>query len=358
MHTESSLGWGGQEIRILTEAEGMLGRGHEVTLVCPPQSNIYHEAQLRNIPVIGLEISRKRPSHLHSLFKWLKKHPVGVINTHSSTDSWLTALAVRLLKDRHSIVRTRHISAVVPNNAATRWLYTRATRHIVTTGEALRRQLIEMNRYPAERITSVPTGMDVDHYTPGDRCAARRKLGLTQDIFTIGIVATLRSWKGHQYLVDAFAQLKDHTTRLLIIGDGPQHAVLEKLIATHNLGARVIMAGNQRDVLPWLHVLDVFVLPSYANEGVPQALVQAMLCGLPVITTPVGAIPEAVRHEQTGLMVEPRQVAALRDAITRLQHDETLRSRLSQAASVYARARFSATAMLDNMERIFNRVAR
>ena len=85
------------------------------------------------------------------------------------------------------------------------------------------------------------------------------------------------------------------------------------------------MAGNRIEVLPWLQALDVFVLPSYANEGVPQALVQAMLAGLPCISTSAGSIGELALNEETALVVPSQDVNALRAAIRRLLGDATLR---------------------------------
>ena len=180
---------------------------------------------------------------------------------------------------------------------------------------------------------------------------------MPQDARVVGIIATLRSWKGHQYLLDAFAQLSDQNTRLAIVGDGPQREALQARIAELNLGDRVIMPGNQRDVLPWLQALDIFVLPSYANEGVPQAILQAMLCGLPIISTPIGSILEAIQHEQTGLIVEPRNAQQLHGAISRLLHDPELRHQLGVAARTRAQEKFGLDTMLDRMEVIFKNAA-
>ncbi len=199
----------------------------------------------------------------------------------------------------------------IAKNAATRWLYTGATRHIVTTGETLRRQLIDENRFPPERLTSVPTGIDARRFAPGDRAAARGATGLPADRTLIGIVATLRSWKGHRFLIDAFARLEGERLGLVIVGGGPQREAIEAQVASLGLGDRVVLAGDQADVLPWLQALDVFALPSYANEGVPQALVQAMLCGLACVTTGIGAIPEAARDGETAVVVPPQDVEAL-----------------------------------------------
>jgi glycosyltransferase involved in cell wall biosynthesis len=356
VHTESSLGWGGQEIRILSESQGLIRRGHDVKLICPPQARIFSEAAAWGVPVIPLPIARKHPRGIGALLKWFRANRCDVVSTHSSTDSWLSALTMLALGRPYPIVRTRHISAPVPKNAPTRWLYTRASSHIVTAGEALRKELIERNGFPAARIDSVPTGVDADRFRPGDRTATRAALGLPHDKLLIGIVATLRSWKGHRYLVEAVAGLPG-TTELIIVGDGPVREPLEALVERHGLRARVRFAGNQRDVVPWLQALDVFALPSYANEGVPQALIQAMLVGLPCITTSVGSIPELAIDGTTALVVPAQQAPPLRAAIGRLLRDPALRSALGQAARRHCEARFSYQRMLDEMERIYRQVA-
>ncbi len=356
VHSEASCGWGGQELRILAEAEGMIGRGHRITLVCPAEARIHDEARSRAIAVHPLPISRKGPGGVFALRRWLQENPCDVVNTHSSTDSWLVALASATLPGAAPIVRTRHISAPTPRNAATRWLYTRATRHIVTTGETLRRTLIEDNGYPADSITSIPTGIDTRRFAPGNRGEARAMLDLPKDAQVVGIVATLRSWKGHRYLIDAFASLADHRAMLLIVGDGPQREALAAQVAALGLTSRVRFAGNQQDVRPWLHAMDAFALPSYANEGVPQALLQAMLCGLPCVTTSVGSIGEIAKNGATALLVPVQDAAPLSAALTRLLESEELRQQLGAAARAHCLDGFGLETMLDKMETVFRNV--
>jgi hypothetical protein len=114
-HTESSTGWGGQEIRILTEAEGMLARGHRVMLLTPPLAAIYEAARQRGIPARAMPIEKKRPRGLAAMARWvaLEGKNFDVINTHSSTDAWLTALAAKCSRKAPPIVRTRHVSTAV-----------------------------------------------------------------------------------------------------------------------------------------------------------------------------------------------------------------------------------------------------
>ena len=353
LHTEASCGWGGQEIRILEEAKGLITRGHEVTLVCPSAARIYAEATRYGVPVAALPIARKNLSGLFALRRHLAQLRPDVVNTHSSTDTWLAALACATLRRGPAIVRTRHISAPVPKNAASRWLYNGAVSHVVTTGEALRRQLIDASGVVPERVSSVPTGIDPARFSPGDKRAARDALGLDPDACIIGIVATLRSWKGHLYLLEACAKLVRSDATLLIIGEGPMRGPIEAKIAELQLTKRVRLVGQQDNPEDWLRSLDIFCLPSYANEGVPQAILQAMMTGLPVVTTPVG---EAASDGETALLVPPKDAAALATAIDQLMEDPRLASRLGHAARDRALARFTREAMLDRMESVFRSV--
>ncbi|MGE0876326.1 MAG: glycosyltransferase family 4 protein [Burkholderiales bacterium] len=354
MHTESSLGWGGQEIRILSESQGLIARGHELTLLCPAEARIHDEARKRGVPVAVLPIGRKGLRGLRALIGWFRANRCDVVNTHSSTDSWLVALAALALGRPFPIVRTRHISAPVPANRLTAWLYARAASRVVTTGESIRAHLIERTGCAPERIESIPTGIDETRFRPGERDAARRSLGLPVDLTLVGIVATLRSWKGHRYLIDAVAGLPA-TVGLVIVGDGPQRDALQAQAAV--LRGRIWMPGNQDDVLPWLQALDMFALPSYANEGVPQALVQAMMAGLACVTTAAGSIGELARHEHTALVVPMQDTDALRAGISRLAGDPGLRTRLGAAARAHCVERYSYRSMLERMEAVYRNAA-
>jgi glycosyltransferase involved in cell wall biosynthesis len=352
IHTESSLGWGGQEIRILSESQGLAKRGHEVRLLCPPEARIFAEAPNWGLQPEPVPIARKNWTGFSSLKKKLQESRCDVVSTHSSTDSWLSALALVWLGRPYPMVRTRHISAPVPRNPLSHWLYAQAA-HIVTAGEALKKELVERNGLSAGRIDSVPTGIDTGRFQPGDRMAAREKLGLPKEKILVGIVATLRSWKGHRHLLEALPE----EAGLVIVGDGPQRPMLEAQVDQLKVRYKVLFAGNQRDVVPWMQALDVFALPSYANEGVPQALIQAMLVGLPCVTTNIGSMAELAIHEKTALVVPPEDPQSLRAALRTLLADPGLREKLGAAARRHCAQRFSYDTMLTRMEAIYKGAA-
>jgi len=353
------MGWGGQEIRTLTEAAGFIRRGHRVVVYAPRDSRLAAEAPRFDVPVIAVPIARKRLRGVRSLVHAFAECPVDIVNAHSSTDAWLAALACAWLgstgRRTPVLVRTRHVSVKVPRDVATRWLYRTATARIVTTGAALRDALVRDNGIDPARIDSVPTGVDEAAFAPRAREDARRGLGLPSNVPLVGIVATLRSWKGHRYLVDALSHLRHADTRLAIVGDGPQHDALRRQVHALGLDARVVFAGQQDDVRPWLAALDAFVLPSYANEGVPQALLQAMFAGIPCITTNAGAIPEIARDGDTARVVPREDARALAAAIDDVLDDPPASAAMASRARALVVPRFGLGTMLDRMEDNFRR---
>ena len=336
----------------------MQRRGHRVQLMTADIADILPAARARGLFADALPIAYKKPRGLRELRKWLRRnvHDFDVVNTHSSTDAWLVAMAGATIARMPPVVRTRHVSTPVNNSWTTRWLYQRATRHIVVTGEALKAQLVRDNGFDPSRITSVRTGIDLARFRPLDRAAARARCGVDARP-AVAIVATLRDWKGHDDLLDAWSALQVKGWQLLVIGDGPRREHLERRVAGMGLSADVRFTGNQDDVPAWYACADIAVLPSFGDEGVPQSLMQAAACGLPAVSTPIGAIAEAVRDGKTGLLVPPRDVKALASALSYLMTHDELRHHMGRAALERAQREFGIDRMLDGMEAVFANAA-
>jgi len=186
---------------------------------------------------------------------------------------------------------------------------------------------------------------------------ARKALNLDESKIIVGIVATLRSWKGHRYLIEAFSELENlENLQLIIVGDGPQNEALQQLVSKLNLNDSVLFAGRQTNVETWMHAFDIFCLPSYANEGVPQALMQAQACGIPAVTTLIGSIDEAVLKDESALIVSPESISEIKEALSNLIASPEKRTRLGEKAAEFAKTHFSDILMLDSMENIFKSV--
>jgi glycosyltransferase involved in cell wall biosynthesis len=154
--------------------------------------------------------------------------------------------------------------------------------------------------------------------------------------------------------IEAFNLLDLPQAHLLIVGDGPQREALQGLVTGLRLEGRVTFAGNQTDVVPWLQAIDVFALPSYANEGVPQAILQAFACALPVVTTAAGAIGEVAHDGDTALVVRMEDAPDLARALERLLADPALGAAMGARALALVRQRHGLDTMLDRMEAVFH----
>lgn len=315
LHTEASQGWGGQEIRIINESKIFSEKGHSVAIAANHNSPLIQNARKAGLTVIEVNLSKKNIKSLISLHTAIKYFSPDVISCHSSTDHWLSAVARFFLKNAPKIVRTRHISAKVTRNFPTKWLYNYGSDHIMTTGNEIRNALLGDNFVKEKNISSVPTGINENLFIHGDKKIARSVTKLPESKIIIGIIATLRSWKGHSYLIDAVSEIPNNSIQLVIVGDGPQKENLQNQVKLLGCEKKIKFVGQQDNVLPYLQSFDCFALPSYANEGIPQALLQAMAIGLHIITCAIGGIPEAIESYPRNTIVSTKSSDALKDAI-------------------------------------------
>ena len=189
---------------------------------------------------------------------------------------------------------------------------------VITVSEDLRRQAIAQG-VPAEKITAIRNGCDTSIFYPGDRAAARERLGCEPSAELIVYAGNLLVTKGLRELVEAFVELAKNRPRLrlAIVGQGPYGDSLARRAAAAGLEKRVMLPGRADAVgiANWMHAADIFCLPSY-SEGCPNVVVEALACGRPVVASNVGGIPELV-GKASGLLVPPGDSGALREALDR-----------------------------------------
>jgi glycosyltransferase involved in cell wall biosynthesis len=179
------------------------------------------------------------------------------------------------------------------------------------------------------RIFSAPAGVDTSRFHPEvDATAVKQEFGFTPDEFIVGIVAVIRTWKGHQYLVEAVKDLaqKGYDLRLMIVGAGPYEPTLKQLIDELGIGERVIFTGHRTDVPELIKAMSCLVLPSTKNEATSQVLPQAMAEQVPVISSDAGGLAEVIPSRDVGLLVPAADAGALADAIAWI-HDHPQESR-------------------------------
>jgi glycosyltransferase involved in cell wall biosynthesis len=355
IHTESSMGWGGQEIRIVQEALGMMKRGHRLIIAARPGSVILGKARDAGIKTVTAGFIKKNPLSILEMRSVINREKPDILNTHSSPDSWVASLAVIVSKTRPRIIRTRHLSTPIKRTIISRFIYGKVPDLVMTTGEEIRNMLVRENLCNAAKVFSVPTGVDTDRFDP-----AKVSPVISREGIAIGMAGVLRSWKGHNYLLAAAPEIleKVPSAHFYFVGEGPQRKYIESAIKEMGLQQKVTMLGHRDDMPEVFASLDIVAHPSFGNEGVPQTVLQAFAMEKPVVASSVGAIPEIVIDGRTGLLIEPRRPDLIAQAIIRLCNDETLRTRLAGEARKFALAGYSFSHMLDSIESIYDRILR
>jgi glycosyltransferase involved in cell wall biosynthesis len=356
LHSESSRGWGGQEVRVFAELEWMRAQGHWVALAAHPASAIAKRAQDTGISFYPLRTHKALlPFEVARLTAWLIANRVEIVNTHSSNDGWLAGLAARLAL-RPILIRSRHIEVDYPNRFWSGLAFRHLPHHVITTSQRIADRFVVELGLPRERVTCIATGVDLARFNPGVPGTLREELGLAPDIALVGMISVLRSWKGHATFLEAAAKLFDKTKRplhFIIAGDGPAREEWTRFIRQEPWKGRVTLLGHRADVPNILASLDVLVLPSYAHEGIPQIILQAQSMARPVVATTIGGIPEVVEDNVTGLLIPPRDADALAEKIGAVLDDPALAKRLGQAARLHIEKSYSLDAMGERLLGLF-----
>lgn len=228
-----------------------------------------------------------------------------------------------------------------------RWTMPLAT-HVVAASDRVAAYAAQEFRIPPERLTTIPNGVDLDHFRP-----VRRDRNVEPPV--IGCTARLHAKNDHATLLRAFARVSVRwpEARLLLLGRGPEEPRLRALAAALGISARVRFEGEQPDVAPYLHQMDLYVQPSVA-EGMPNSILEAMASGLPVVATCVGGTPEVVVDGETGLLVPPRDPVALADAALKLLEDRRMADALGRAGRSRVETHFGEMLMLQRMETLLD----
>jgi glycosyltransferase involved in cell wall biosynthesis len=295
-------------------------------------------------PVAGFR-SRSAVAHASAFRAWCRDRQLVVLH---ASDLYANIFGLPLAASAGVRVRIGSRREINPDKtpvqlAVQRFAYAFAHRIVANSSAAASR--LRREGVGRRRIVHVPNGIDLASFYPAsDERPARRLVS----------VARLRPEKGHEELVAAFAIVARafRDTTLTIVGDGPLRERLETQIAAHGLTGRARIVGHRDDVPALLREHDLFVLAS-RSEAFPNAVLEAMATGLPVVATGVGGIPELVEHAVNGLLVAPGQAEVLAGAIAGLLTRPSFARALGRRARADVEARYSFHRMVQHVESLY-----
>jgi len=330
-------------------------------LVPNPQRPLNALFVITSMPVGGAEtllvnlLRRFRPSHIVPSVACLKeKGPLGeeIAKEFKLTEHWLRSkYDLRVLPSLAHHIRKEKFDAVISVGAGdkmfwgrlaarfasvpvicsalhstgwpdgvgrmNRWL-TRITDAFIAVAKPHGQFLVNFEKFPVSKVAVIPNGVDTNRFHPSheSKIQVRRELDLAPGTPLVGIVAALRPEKNHALFLNAASRVIDKIPKahFVIVGDGPERTNIEKTIAALNLGQSLSLLGTRSDTPSLLAAMDVFALTSH-NEASPVSILEALSCGVPVVSTRVGSVAESVHDQWNGFTVEPGDVDAVAERV-------------------------------------------
>lgn len=359
LHLIHKVDIGGAERQLLTSLKAFDPERfeHRVGLLFR-RGELYPEIEALGLPTVEFHLrTRSLPFAIKRLVEYLRREQVDVVHAHLHLIAIYARIAARIagtpacVYTEHSDVGRRPLHWRLVERSLVPW-----TSYKLTVSEIQRQLTIEREGFPPDRVEWIANSVRVDDFAadPRARVAIREELGIPSDAQVIGNISNMRKLKRLDVLIDAFARLAPQRPMLwlLLVGDGADRADLLARAATSGVGDRIVMPGPRLDVAALLQAMDLFAISSH-SEGLPINLLEAMAARLPALATRVGAIPDVLTHERSGLLVDAGDDEAFGRELEKLVDDSDLRARLIETGYAHVRSHYDASVNARRLEEIY-----
>lgn len=342
----------GNKIRFQPEVVTLHGFGHYWDVLrgwgTPVHSLVPHEFARSAIPLIFLHLLRFLACNHYDV---VHTHLIGA-NVLAAPLAALFRVPVRVTHDQtRDDVRIR---SVIHRGVDT--LANRLNHHVIAVSSSIRTFVNQQEGVPPQKISVIYNAVDLQRFSPKNvsRERLRRKLDLPQEAFIIGGVGRLHYQKNFPLFLEVAAEVGARLPRTMFViaGEGPERAALEELSRKLGLASRLRFLGFVKEMPDFYQSLDLLLLTSHF-EGTPLTVLEAMAMGLPVVASQVDGVEEVLADGEDGLLVPPGHRDLFVKGICRLAQDRSLWQRLSQAGQKKARQRYSAEAMVRQVEALY-----
>jgi len=346
LHVETGTNLYGGALQVYYLLRGLQKKDCFNILVCPERSDIGHEADS------SVDKNYQIPMHgdldllfIFRLWKIIKQEKPDIVHLHSRRGAdILGGIAARLA--RVPAVLTRRVDN--PEPALLVKIKYRLYKKVITISQGIKQVLLSEGVEP-RKLQCIHSAVDIKKYKMGctDK-AIRSQLGLDENDKAVAVIAQLIDRKGHRYLIRAIPEIIKHVpqAKFILFGKGPLEQSLRELCLQTGIFDSVIFAGFRNDLEKILPCLNLVAHPA-DMEGLGVSLLQAAACGLPIVATPVGGIPEIVRDGINGFLVDPGDSAQLASKIIELLENNTLADQYGTAGRKLVEQYFSIDAMVN-----------
>ncbi len=346
------INFGGISSYTFSLAKALINNGHEV--VCASASGemlpLFKRNKIRTINIPINTKSELNPLIIMSLIRLLmlnRTEKFDIIHAHTRVTQVLASYLSKITKI--PFVSTCH--GFFRRNLG-RQLYPCWGDRVIAISEAVKKHLMIDFYVKEEKVKLVHNGIDINQF----KITAKRS-DANYKSKTVGIIARLSTVKGHKYLIEAMAEVirEFDDARLFIFGQGKIKYELIKQAQSLKILKQVFFLPSISNTAEVLQEIDIFVMPSI-QEGLGLSILEALACGVPVVASNVGGIPSIIKHDVSGLLVEPANPMAIAGAIMRVMEDRRLAIRLGQKGRQQVEEKFNLGTMVSEIEKVYEEV--
>ncbi len=345
-----AIDWGGGERWTLTAARGLAGRGHDVSVAGRAGNELIERARLAGLRTSTLPVSVDyAPATIIAAWRLLRRRRPDVVVVHQNKDLRTVAPAARLAG---AAVVHRNGFPILRNTPGHRFA-SRFAHRILTNSQQIKDRYVAYGWMHPERIDVVPNGVEPAVAAPRESLRSSWGAGPTDlvAVYAGRLTATKRAGD----LLEAVAALPASTRwRLVILGSGSQETLLRERASSADLKNRVHFAGFRPEAAREIGGADLAVLPS-SQEGMPNALMEAMAAGVPVAGTPVGDVRLLLDEGKAGWLVPVDDVPAWTRLLTELEAQASQLAVMGARGQRRVREEFTVERMLDGTEACLRR---
>ena len=358
-HLVGSLEVGGTEKGILLTVP-RLNRDRFLSVVCSitPRMPLQSELESQGIRTYTLGIDSRWDIRLvGGLLKLLRKERPDVLHSYLFHANMVSRVVGRLARVPIILNSERSVNQDGGFRMFVNHRTHRLATAVETNSEAGKSYVLRGLGADPSKVFVVHQGVDTLNSVSQDASGVRRALGLDPEALVVGFVGRLHPVKGLSYCVRAFSTVVRELpeARLVLVGDGPERAQLERLCDVEGVFDRVLFLGQRPDVAQIMSAMDVLVLPSLA-EGLSRVVLEAMAMGKPVVATRVGGQSEAVVDGATGLLVPPAEPGALAQALLKVLSDRTVARQMGAEGRARVDSWFSVDHAVSRYEKLYPRL--
>ena len=362
-----SASYGGGERYLELLCKHLDATRFRTVLICPEPGSFVGRMQAQGVDTRVIELAPLfNPVALMRLVRLLKREGVTILQTHGARANFYGRVAGWLAGVPIVVSTVHNLIADYEVNAFKRWIYAALLRltapwadRIICVSDAIRRHVVRDDPSATAMAMTVHNGIDRAQLVSGrDRTTLRRALEVGDGPLVV-VVARLTLPKGHRYLIDALALLRQKwpTLQCICVGEGELHDLLKAYAVVKGIADRCWFVGATSHVAEWYDAADVVVLPSL-SEGFPFVVLEALAMAKPLVATNVNGVPEVIEHGQTGLLVDPRDSEGLARAIQVMLEQPELAAEMGRAGSAIVQERFTVDRMVDRTVAVFESALR